>query len=46
VHAVQESTYPTHVRATEARFPIAEVADVPISSVTRFQECVWLRARV
>ena len=42
---VQELTYPTHAGAMEAKFHIAEVLDVPINSVTRFQECAGLRAR-
>ena len=42
---VQELTYATHAGAMEAKFHIAEVLDVPINSVTRFQECAGLRAR-
>ncbi len=40
---VQELTYPTHAGAIEAKFHIAEVLDVPINSVTRFQERAGLR---
>jgi hypothetical protein len=35
---VQELTYATHAGAMEAKFRIAEVLDVPINSVARFQE--------
>ena len=42
---VQELTYATHAGAMEAKFHIADVLDVPINSVTRFQECAGLRAR-
>ena len=42
---VQELTYATHAGAMEAKFHIAEVLDVPINSVTRFQECAGLRSR-
>jgi dimethylamine--corrinoid protein Co-methyltransferase len=43
---VQELTYPTHAGAMEAKFRIAEVLDVAINSVARFQECAGLRARL
>ena len=43
---VQELTYPTHAGAMEAKFRIAEVLDVPINSVARFQEHAGLGARV
>ena len=41
---VQELTYPTHAGAMEAKFHIAEVLDVPINSVRRFEECAGIRA--
>jgi dimethylamine--corrinoid protein Co-methyltransferase len=41
---VQELTYPAHAGAMEAKFRIAEVLDVPVNSVARFQERAGLRA--